>query len=64
MDREIPDYLKNKTASLMLVKRVEDFWHKKGHRHVKAWVETITQLTGEKYYVVRSNLSFSVPVRD
>lgn len=58
------DYLKNKNASAGLAKRIEDFWHKKGHTSVKAWVETITQLNGEKYFVIRSNIEFKVPARD
>lgn len=59
-----PDYLKSKTSSQGLVKRIEDFWHKKGHHYVKAWVETVAQMNGEKYFVVRSNMTFKVPERE
>lgn len=64
MERICPDHLKNKSSSMGLAKRIEDYWHKKGFRSVKAWVETISQLNGEKYFVVRSNLTFRVPERD
>lgn len=59
-----PDYLKSKAHSMSLAKRVEEVWHRKGYKQVKAWVETISQANGEKYFVVRSNISFTVPARD
>lgn len=59
-----PDYLKSKTHSTTLCKRIEDHWHRKGFKGVKAWIETVSQMNGEKYFTVRSNITFKVPERD
>lgn len=57
-----PDYYRDAFASNMLAKRIEAFWHRKGYKGVKAWVETSTNVGGtEKYYSVRSNITFKVP---
>ena len=64
MEMITPDYCKSKTHSMSLVRRIEEYWHKRGYKQVKAWVETMSQLNGEKNYVIRSNISFTVPARD
>ena len=58
----IPDYYRDGFSSQMLAKKIESYWHRRGYKQVKAWVEVTMNVEGtEKYYSVRSNISFKVP---
>lgn len=58
---KVPDYLRDYQASKTLVDNIERYWHSRGHTKVKAWIETLSTAQGDKTYVVRSNIFFSVP---
>lgn len=52
---EYPDYLKDKTESQKLARRIQAYWHNNGAYGVRVWVER--RIKGkDEYFVVRSNI--------
>ncbi len=58
-ERSIPDYVGDYYWANVLCKRIQNFWHKAGYSKVKVWLETDETSGGNKYYSIRSNLSFN-----
>lgn len=56
-----PDYLTDYTASMDLVKDLTRYYHSRGFKKVKVWLETDQFENGRKRYAVRSNIVFTVP---
>jgi hypothetical protein len=62
-------FLDHTTAenSAELSRRIERFWHDRGHKKVRAWAETVKLMHGEvrdavaTIYCVRSNLIRGLP---
>jgi hypothetical protein len=57
----IPDYLTDYNASMGLVKELTRYYHSRGYKKVKVWLETDQFENGRKRYAVRSNIVFTVP---
>lgn len=57
--RVMPDYIRDPQASHRLARMIETYYHRRGHKEVKAWVESEINSLGAKTYSVRSNLKFS-----
>ncbi len=41
--------------------RLRDYYHKRGCKWVKVWLEPEITLSGRKFYGIRSNIVFTVP---
>jgi len=52
------NYLYSRRLSWELAERIENFWHRKGYRHVRVWVESVYNNETEPYQV-RSNIKFA-----
>lgn len=52
--------LYNKEEALEMAERIENYHHKRGDRHVKAWVETDV-FRERRVYFVRSNIKYYTP---
>ena len=52
------DYLSSLYSSRILAKQIEDFWHKKGRKHIRVWVEK-EDFGPTEIYVVRSNITLT-----
>jgi hypothetical protein len=52
------DYLSNLYASRILARKIESYWHDRGHTWVNVRVES-QEFGGSQIYVVRSNLEFN-----
>lgn len=57
----VKDYLGNYNAAMDLVKQITQFYHSKGYKQVKVWLEPRVQESGRKDYDIRSNIHFIVP---
>ncbi len=55
------DNLGNREAATELVTRLQAYYHEKGQRWVKVWLEPSTLASGSRMYSVRSNIIFKVP---
>ena len=56
----IPDYCGDKEAAMELKERFEAYYHKRGYKWVKAWLE-IEKRDKSVLYCLRSNIQFTVP---
>lgn len=56
-----PDYTEDRLAAKILVDRLMEYYHSRGFRNVKVWLEPEVQPSGRKFFYVRSNISFKVP---
>ncbi len=54
------DYIKNKGAAQEMAEEIEDYYHRRGHKHIKVWVEE-RGMGQNREYDVRSNICFKVP---
>ena len=52
------NYLYSRRLSWELAERIENFWHRKGYRHVRVWVESVYNNETEPYQV-GSNIKFA-----
>lgn len=57
--REIPDYTCDYEAAKELAKKVQDFYHSRGYKKVRCWIEPIATIP-QKVFGVRSNIVFDV----
>lgn len=57
------DYMRDANASkYLLVEKIMEYYQDRGQaKGLKVWVETLSRPSGEKIFVVRSNIKFSIP---
>jgi len=59
LGKRIPDYTGDRYCAKELAKKIQDYYHKKGYKQVKAWAEA-EDVGSAKVWGVRSNILFSV----
>jgi len=59
LGKRTPDYTCDKSAAKELAKRVEEYYHKKGYKSVKVWLE-LNKERGYPIWEIRTNLLFSL----
>ena len=55
--RSIKDALTKEHHAKALARRIEDYWHGKGYRWIRAWVER--RVDPVHHWILRSNIRFS-----
>ena len=56
-----PNYLGNKSVSILLARRIEAYWRIRGFPWVKIWVETEKDQFNKPQHYIRGNIKYRVP---
>ena len=56
--RPIPDYVGDYHLAKMQANAIMSYWHSRGYKSVKVWLETQLTASGTKLYFIRSNMVF------
>lgn len=54
------DYYGDYSNSKELVAKLLEYYHKRGYKHIKVWLEPDLTSSGDKFWAVRSNITFDV----
>jgi len=55
----VKDYTENHSDALELKKKLEQYYHQRGFDWVKVWLEPEIQMSGRKFWNIRSNITFN-----
>lgn len=53
------DYVGNFWNARDMARRIQDYWHKRGHYHVKVWVVKDEHIAPYPVYLTKSNIKFT-----
>jgi hypothetical protein len=55
------DYTGNRKHAQMLVDKLLEYYHGRGYKGVKVWLEPEARANGKRFWCVRSNITMTVP---
>jgi hypothetical protein len=59
--RKVPDYLGNRSLAEKMAQALMDYYHQRGYKKIRVWLEPRVKESGKREYDLRSNIAFTVP---